>query len=109
MYTGKQDVNKLGVVTRFNGEERLRHWSGEECNRIDGTDGSMFPPHLVRRNSTIHIFASDMCRRISLEYTEDITVRALQFVTVSSVTRNLYWLLNSLPMSQTFLITYRRF
>jgi hypothetical protein len=75
MYTGKQDVNKLGVITRFNGEESLRHWSGEECNRIDGTDGSMFPPHLVRRNATIHVFASDMCRRFPLDYTEDITTR----------------------------------
>jgi hypothetical protein len=77
IYTGKQDVNKLGVITRFNGEERIRHWSGDECNRIDGTDGTMFPPHLVRRNSTIYIFAGDICRRFPLEYTEDIIVRAL--------------------------------
>jgi hypothetical protein len=88
--TGKQDINKLGVVMRFNGEERLPHWSGEECNRIDGTDGSMFPPHLVRRNSTIHIFVSEMCRRLPFEYTEDITVRALQLVAVSPVMRNVY-------------------
>lgn len=75
IYTGKQDVNKLGVITRFNGEGSMRHWSGEECNRIDGTDGSMFPPHLIRRNATIHVFASDICRRFPLEYTEDITTR----------------------------------
>jgi len=90
MYTGKQDVNKLGVITRFNGEESLRHWSGEECNRIDGTDGTMFPPHLVKRNSTIHIFAGEVCRRFPLEYTEDITVRVLQFVAVSPVMSNVY-------------------
>jgi hypothetical protein len=90
MYTGKEDVNKLGVITRINGEERLRHWSGEECNRIDGTDGSMFPPHLVRRNSTIHVFAGEMCRRFPLEYTEDITVRVLQFEAVSNLMSNVY-------------------
>jgi hypothetical protein len=66
-------------MSRFNGEERLHHWKGDECNRIDGTDGSMFPPNLVRRNSTIYIFNEDVCRRLPLEYVEDVTVRAYPF------------------------------
>lgn len=82
MYTGKQNLQKLGVMSRFNGEERLHHWKGDECNRIDGTDGSMFPPNLVKRNSTIYVFNGDVCRRIPLEYMEDITVRAYPFAVV---------------------------
>jgi hypothetical protein len=80
MYTGKENVQKLGVVSRYNGEERLHHWSGKECNRIDGTDGSLFPPHLVKRNSTIYVFSGDICRRFPLEYTEDIIVSVLPLV-----------------------------
>jgi hypothetical protein len=80
MYTGKQNLQKRGVMSRFNGEERLHLWKGDECNRIDGTDGSMFPPNLVKRNSTIYIFSGDSCRRFPLQYMEDITVRAPQFV-----------------------------
>ncbi|XP_021917908.1 scavenger receptor class B member 1-like [Zootermopsis nevadensis] len=72
MYTGKEDVQMLGVISRFNGEERLHHWSGKDCNRIDGTDGSLFPPNLVKRNSTIHVFSGEICRRFPLEYSEDI-------------------------------------
>lgn len=74
MYTGKQNLQQRGVMSRLNGEERLHHWLGDECNRIDGTDGSMFPPNLVKRNSTIYIFNEDACRRFPLEYVEDITV-----------------------------------
>ncbi|KAJ4444622.1 hypothetical protein ANN_06418 [Periplaneta americana] len=73
MYTGKRNLQKLGMVTRFNGQERLRHWSGE-CNRIDGTDGTMFPPNLLDRNTTIYIFQGNMCRRLPLQYTEDAVI-----------------------------------
>jgi hypothetical protein len=76
MFTGKQNLQERGVMSRLNGEERLRHWKADECNRIDGTDGSMFPPNLVKRNSTLYVFNADVCRRFPLQYTEDITVSA---------------------------------
>jgi hypothetical protein len=75
IYTGQDDIERVGVMALYNGQPRLDYWSGEECNRIDGTDGTIFPPHLVNRNSKIYVFTGDMCRRLPLVYTEDVLVR----------------------------------
>ena len=74
IYTGVGNAEKLGIVSRWNGQDRMDYWGGEECNRIDGTDGSFYPPHLVNRQSRLYIYHHDMCRRMPLEYKEDVIV-----------------------------------
>lgn len=91
VHTGEKDLSKIGVVSRMNGEDSLDFWGSQECNRsvllnsgihenkfiktvyfllnrIDGTDGSIYPPSIVTPNSTLHLYTKDMCRRIPLEY-----------------------------------------
>ncbi|KAJ9599080.1 hypothetical protein L9F63_010440, partial [Diploptera punctata] len=72
IYTGVDNKDKFGIVSRWNGADRMHYWNGEECNRIDGTDGSFFPPHLVNRESRLYIYHHDMCRRLPLEYKEEV-------------------------------------
>ncbi|XP_012270757.1 lysosome membrane protein 2-like [Orussus abietinus] len=67
--TGSGDLGSLGLVQRLNGDERLHVWDDEQCDTIFGTDGTMFPPHLIRDpNATLHVFCRDMCRTIPLHY-----------------------------------------
>lgn len=67
MYNGKKDVNKMGVIKRLNGEERMRKWRGEECKRIEGKDGQMLNKKIVRRKEKIKVFEREMCRRLNIE------------------------------------------
>lgn len=43
----------------------LPHWKTEKCNRIAGSDGSIFPPH-IDHNTTLHVFDKDLCRLLPL-------------------------------------------
>ncbi|XP_046404198.1 scavenger receptor class B member 1-like [Ischnura elegans] len=43
IHTGLKDKKKLGVISKFNGENSLPYWNGYECNRVDGSEGSIFP------------------------------------------------------------------
>ena len=71
MFTGEQDLSRLGVISRWNGKKRHDYWHTDECNEILGTDGSMFPPPLTP-NSKLMIFSPEMCRPLHLTYQKDL-------------------------------------
>lgn len=58
----------------FNNEEKMDHYKVEECNEINGTDGSQFPPHLMADKSDLHIFIKTLCRKFPLVYEKEVTV-----------------------------------
>ncbi|XP_049768055.1 lysosome membrane protein 2-like [Schistocerca cancellata] len=66
--TGAGDPNKLGVFTSIDGHSSLGKWSTADCNSIQGTDGSIFPPSAVSTRATLHLFQHALCRRIPLEF-----------------------------------------
>ncbi|XP_076238842.1 scavenger receptor class B member 1 [Calliopsis andreniformis] len=69
MYTGVGDLRNLGLIQRVNGVENRNIWGDENCDKIYGTDGSMFPPHWIEQpNSTLYIYAKDVCRPMPLRY-----------------------------------------
>lgn len=74
IHSGVGNLNELGIITRYNGKEKLDVWKTEECNRLDGSDGSQFPPTTLSRKSKLHVFHNDLCRRFPLVYKEDIEV-----------------------------------
>lgn len=65
VFTGADDVGKLGLVSRFNGLDKFTFYKTSECNALDGSDGTIFPPHLDKR-STIHVFDKNLCRKLPL-------------------------------------------
>lgn len=66
VFTGAGDITKYGLVDRFNGESKLKHWTTPECNRLNGSDGSIFPPH-ISPNDTIYVYDKDICRLLPLK------------------------------------------
>lgn len=43
VYRGVKDVHKLGEIVTFNGEEEIDNWDDDgECNKISGTDSTMY-------------------------------------------------------------------
>ncbi|XP_046979309.1 lysosome membrane protein 2-like [Schistocerca americana] len=72
--TGARDMKQLGIIVSVDGEPRLRAWGDTECSRVDGTDGSMFPPHLVEQHAPLYLFNKELCRRLPLEFEKDLMV-----------------------------------
>ncbi|XP_016977251.1 scavenger receptor class B member 1 [Drosophila rhopaloa] len=72
--TGEDDINKFSIITQFNGMPQLDYWEGEECNRIDGSEPSMFSPHLLQDRSTVHVFLQVLCRKVPLHFEKEVTI-----------------------------------
>jgi len=77
--TGKHDILDLGSIVKYDNKTHLSAWyddkeaagDGKTCNRIHGTDGSLFPPH-VTENQIFYIFNKDICRSLPIEYKETV-------------------------------------
>jgi len=74
IHSGVGDLKKLNVIDNFNGKPKLDFWSTEECNRIDGTDGSQFPPYLLDKKSQLQVFIKAFCRRFPLAYDSEVNI-----------------------------------
>ncbi|KAK2583550.1 hypothetical protein KPH14_009504 [Odynerus spinipes] len=69
MCTGSDDLNNLGLITRINGKNTQNIWGDEKCDRIYGTDGSLFPPNWIHdRNTTLHVYAKELCRPMPFRF-----------------------------------------
>ncbi|XP_017044996.1 scavenger receptor class B member 1 [Drosophila ficusphila] len=72
--TGEDDITKFSIITQFNGMPQLDYWEGEECNRIDGSEPSMFSPHLLQDRSTVNVFLQVLCRKVPLHFEKEVTI-----------------------------------
>ncbi|EDW31579.1 GL11204 [Drosophila persimilis] len=72
--TGEDDITKYSTITQFNGMPQLDYWEGEECNRIDGVDPSMFSPNLLQTRDTVHVFLQVLCRKVPLNFEKEVTI-----------------------------------
>lgn len=71
VFTGVDDITKYNVIDKFNGKTHLTHWKEERCNRLNGTDGSIFPPHM-NKNTTLFVYDKDLCRLLPLSFEKEV-------------------------------------
>lgn len=71
MWSGVGDITKYGIIEKYNGRTHLPHWKNESCNRLNGSDGSIFPPHITK-NTTIHVYDKDLCRLLPLIFEKEV-------------------------------------
>lgn len=74
IFTGVNDITKYGIIDKFNGRSHLPHWLSDECNRLNGTDGSIFPPHITQ-NTTLYVYDKDLCRLLPLVFEKEVETR----------------------------------
>ncbi|XP_031630052.1 lysosome membrane protein 2 isoform X2 [Contarinia nasturtii] len=72
--TGVDDIRKLNIIDNFNGKPNMSFWSTDECNRVDGTDGSQFPPHLLDKTHTLEVFIKAFCRKFPMVYDSEVSL-----------------------------------
>lgn len=74
IHSGVGDLSKLNVIDNFNGKPGMDFWATDECNRVDGTDGSQFPPHLLDKKHKLEVFIKAFCRKFPLVYHSEVSV-----------------------------------
>jgi scavenger receptor class B protein 1 len=74
VWTGTTDITKFGIIERYNGKTHLSHWKTEECNRLNGSDGSIFPPHITK-DTILKVFEKDLCRLLPLSFEKEVITR----------------------------------
>lgn len=62
------------MIENFQGQTKLNLWSTEECNRLDGTDGSQFPPYMMDKKHPLNVFIKAFCRKFPLVYDSEVNV-----------------------------------
>ncbi|XP_030388548.1 scavenger receptor class B member 1 isoform X2 [Scaptodrosophila lebanonensis] len=72
--TGEDDIGKFSIITQFNGMPQLDYWEGGECNRIDGSEPSMFSPNLLADRSDVNVFLQVLCRKVPLHFEKEETI-----------------------------------
>lgn len=78
---GLSNNRNLGEIEDWNGETELSVWAGAECNMINGTDSTIFPPFWTP-NDKLYIFVTDVCRSLYAEFESEIEwkgVKALHY------------------------------
>jgi len=56
--------------------KQLNCWSGDSCNAIVGSDGSVFPPY-IKSSRQLTFFDLDLCRSISMDYSNDMVFKGV--------------------------------
>ncbi|RWS03945.1 lysosome membrane protein 2-like isoform X1, partial [Dinothrombium tinctorium] len=76
IYTGKSDLNKIGSVVTWNNLTHLSCWNGTSCNKIEGTDGTMFHP-FISPEEKFYLFNADVNRSLALAFERNSQVHSL--------------------------------
>lgn len=63
MYTGKNDLELLGLFEEWNGRPYTSAYSSY-CGFVNGTSGELWPP--VEKYNKVSLFASDLCSSITV-------------------------------------------
>ncbi|CAG0899946.1 unnamed protein product, partial [Darwinula stevensoni] len=74
--TGENGPEDFADIKLWQGEpfHYKEPWRTDECNMINGTDGTIFPPY-VDENSILYVFTPDLCRSVYLTYEQDVELQ----------------------------------
>ncbi|XP_050507504.1 sensory neuron membrane protein 1-like [Diabrotica virgifera virgifera] len=60
---GTKNHHDVGRIVEYDGSPAMSAWPTEECNKIMGTDGTVFPPMMTKEEGLVS-FAPDLCRSL---------------------------------------------
>lgn len=67
----------VGKVVAIDGETERTIWR-DQCNKIEGTDGTIFPPFLTEKDR-LESYATDLCRYVNFTFKYVLRIGILQF------------------------------
>nr|QDD67778.1 sensory neuron membrane protein [Galeruca daurica] len=60
---GTKNYHDVGRIVEYDESPVMSTWPTDECNEISGTDGTVFPPMLLKEEGLVS-FAPDLCRSL---------------------------------------------
>lgn len=72
--TGEIAKDKINVLEEVEGSDHLPYWDSPQCNSIDATDGTMFPPSKLDKKTKLHVFFPNLCRRLPYQFEKDVEI-----------------------------------
>ena len=75
MFTGKDDIYKVGQISEWQGYSNLSHLYPEPCDGLYGSAGEFFPQD--RDKTSISYFTADLCRPIFFNFKEETKVSGI--------------------------------
>jgi len=72
MYTGEDDIYKVGQISRWNNKNNLGDLYPQPCDRLEGSAGEFFPQD--QGKTSISYFTPDLCRPIHFNFKEETKV-----------------------------------
>ncbi|XP_060800583.1 sensory neuron membrane protein 2 [Amyelois transitella] len=65
MVRGTQNLQELGHIVSYKDKDRMTAWGSDPyCGKLNGSDGSIFPPIQERAPARLYTFQPDICRSI---------------------------------------------
>lgn len=77
MFTGENDINQLGVLQLWNNQSHTDLYR-EPCNKVKGTTGELWPPIREGEKPDVSVFATDVCRPVTIKYDSDYEVYGIK-------------------------------
>jgi scavenger receptor class B protein 1 len=71
MFTGVDEITKLGNLQMWNGKPSTNLYRGN-CSNVRGSTGELWAPIENNETPNLSIFASDICRNIDLKYESEV-------------------------------------
>ncbi|KAL7633573.1 UNVERIFIED_CONTAM: hypothetical protein RMT77_016106 [Armadillidium vulgare] len=90
VFTGNLSMSNYTIIDTFNYTKELKYWKTAECNRINGTDGTSYPPRLSK-DDVLYMFNENLCRSLPLVYNNTLKhqgINAWRFVPPADVYAN---------------------
>ncbi|XP_075167837.1 sensory neuron membrane protein 1-like [Haematobia irritans] len=73
---GMRNYRTIGEVLEFDGDTELNVWPGDECNKLRGTDSTIFAP-LMKPSEGLWSFSADLCRSLGPQFEKKVTYNGL--------------------------------
>ncbi|KDR22466.1 Lysosome membrane protein 2, partial [Zootermopsis nevadensis] len=74
---GIENIKDLGKLVEFKDQSVQNVWNGEKCNELRGTDSSIFPPFLTKKDK-IESFLPELCRSLNVLYAGPTVFKGLK-------------------------------
>ena len=75
MYTGVDDIYKVGQISQWNNMSELSSYFPGECSMLSGSAGEFFPQD--RDKTSLTYFTPDLCRPIFFNFKEETTYEGI--------------------------------
>lgn len=72
MKTGENDIFDLGKLEMWKFDDKVEMFRGK-CDKVQGTTGELWPPIREGQKPDLSVFASDICRSVTVKYDSKIS------------------------------------